>query len=52
VYPLNELRDVRKSSDVELENCFEGDVVGQYAGQFNAILDIMQFGIATQVQPA
>jgi hypothetical protein len=37
VCPLNELRDVRKISDTELENCFEGDVVGRYAGQLNII---------------
>ena len=37
VCPLNELRDARKISDAELENCFEGDVVGRYAGQLNII---------------
>jgi hypothetical protein len=37
VCPLNELRDARKVSDAELENCFEGDVVGRYAGQLNII---------------
>ena len=37
VCPLNELRDARKISDAELENCFEGDVVGRYAGQLNIV---------------
>ncbi len=37
VCPLNELRDARSVSDDELENCFEGDVVGRYAGQLNII---------------
>lgn len=37
VCPLNELRDARKISDAELENCFEGDVVGRYAGRLNII---------------
>ncbi len=37
VCPLNELRDARKVSDAELENCFEGDVVGRYAGQLNIV---------------
>jgi len=37
VCPLNELRDASKISDAELENCFEGDVVGRYAGQLNII---------------
>lgn len=31
VCPLNELRDA------ELENCFEGDVVGRYAGQLKIV---------------
>jgi hypothetical protein len=37
VCPLNELRDVKSVSDEELENCFEGDVVGRYAGQLNIV---------------
>jgi hypothetical protein len=37
VCPLNELKDARKISDAELENCFEGDVVGRYAGLLNII---------------
>jgi hypothetical protein len=37
VCPLNKLRDARKVSDAELENCFDGDVVGRYAGQLNII---------------
>lgn len=32
VCPLNELRDTKGISETELENCFEGDVVGRYAG--------------------
>ena len=37
VCPLKELRDARKITDEELENCFEGDVVGRYAGLLNII---------------
>jgi hypothetical protein len=37
VCPLNELRDVKSVSEAELENCFEGDVVGRYAGQLNIV---------------
>jgi len=37
VCPLNELRDASKISDIELENCFDGDVVGRYAGQLNIV---------------
>jgi hypothetical protein len=37
VCPLNELRDASKISEAELENCFEGDVVGRYAGQLEII---------------
>ena len=37
VCPLNELRNVKNVSDEELENCFEGDVVGRYAGQLNIV---------------
>ncbi|XPS84854.1 hypothetical protein Dvar_28720 [Desulfosarcina variabilis str. Montpellier] len=37
VCPLNELRDARKISEAELEDCFEGDVVGRYAGLLNII---------------
>ena len=40
VCPLNELRDASKISEAELENCFEGDVVGRYAG----LLDIIDKG--------
>jgi hypothetical protein len=31
------LRNVKSVSDEELENCFEGDVVGRYAGQLNIV---------------
>lgn len=37
VCPLNELRNVKSVSDEELENCFEGDVVGRYAGQLKIV---------------
>jgi len=37
VCPLNELRNVKSVSDEELENCFEGDVVGRYSGQLNIV---------------
>lgn len=37
VCPLKELRDASKISDDELENCFEGDVIGRYAGQLNIV---------------
>jgi hypothetical protein len=37
VCPLSELRNVKSVSDEELENCFEGDVVGRYAGQLNIV---------------
>ena len=37
VCPLEGLRDARKISDAELENCFEGDVIGRYAGQLNIV---------------
>ena len=37
VCPLKELRDARKISDDELENCFEGDVVERYAGLLNIV---------------
>lgn len=37
VCPLTELRDARKISDTELESCFEGDVIGRYAGQLNIV---------------
>lgn len=37
VCPLNELRDASKISEAELENCFEGDVVGRYAGMLNIV---------------
>ena len=32
ICPLNELIDPKSVSDADLENCFEGDVVGRYAG--------------------
>jgi hypothetical protein len=37
VCPLNELKDVKSISETELENCFDGDVVGRYAGQINIV---------------
>ncbi len=37
VCPLNELRNVKNVSNAELENCFEGDVVGRLAGRLNII---------------
>jgi hypothetical protein len=37
VCPLTELRDAKNVSEQELENCFEGDVVGRYAGQINIV---------------
>lgn len=37
VCPLNELRDAKSVSETELENCFEGDVVGRYAGQLKIV---------------
>ncbi len=37
VCPLKDLRDIRNVKEEELENCFEGDVVGRYAGQLNII---------------
>jgi hypothetical protein len=37
VCPLNELRNVKNVSEEELEECFEGDVVGRYAGQLNIV---------------
>ena len=37
VCPLKELRDARKISDDELDNCFEGDVIGRYAGLLNIV---------------
>lgn len=37
VCPLNELRDPKSISETELENCFEGDVIGRYAGQMNIV---------------
>ncbi|MGD9310358.1 MAG: hypothetical protein PVG51_14535 [Desulfosarcina sp.] len=37
VCPLNKLRNVKSVSDEELENCFEGDVVGRYAGQLKIV---------------
>ena len=37
VCPLNELRNVKGVSEEELQNCFEGDVIGRYAGQLNIV---------------
>jgi hypothetical protein len=37
VCPLNALRDLKSISETELENCFEGDVVGRYAGQLKIV---------------
>ena len=37
VCPLKELRDARKITDDELESCFEGDVVGRYAGMLKIV---------------
>ena len=37
ICPLNELRNVKNVSEEEMENCFEGDVVGRYAGQLNIV---------------
>ena len=37
VCPPKELRNARKISDDELENCFEGDIIGRYAGQLNIV---------------
>ena len=37
VCPLNELRNIKNFSEEELEDCFEGDVVGRYAGQLNIV---------------
>ena len=37
VCPLNELRDPRSISAAESEYCFEGDVVGRYAGMLNIV---------------
>ncbi len=37
VCPLNELKDVNSISESELDNCFDGDVVGRYAGQLNIV---------------
>jgi hypothetical protein len=37
VCPLNELRNVKDVSAEELKNCFEGDVIGRYAGNLNIV---------------
>ena len=34
---FNELKDVKNISETELDNCFDGDVVGRYAGQLNIV---------------
>ncbi|MBR9985288.1 MAG: hypothetical protein KFF68_05200 [Desulfosarcina sp.] len=37
VCPLNALRNVKGVNEEELEDCFEGDVVGRCAGQLNIV---------------
>ncbi len=37
VCPLNTLRDAKSVSTSELDDCFEGDVIGRYAGQLNIV---------------
>jgi len=37
VCPLNELKDPKSITAAESENCFEGDVVGRYAGMLNIV---------------
>ena len=37
VCPLNELKDPKSISEAESENCFEGDVVGRYAGMLKIV---------------
>jgi hypothetical protein len=37
VCPLDGLRSVKNVSEQELEDCFEGDVVGRYAGQMKIV---------------
>jgi hypothetical protein len=37
VCPLNELKDLKNITETELDNCFDGDVVGRYAGQLNIV---------------
>ena len=37
VCPLSELRDPQQISAAESENCFEGDVVGRYAGMLKIV---------------
>lgn len=37
VCPLSGLRDVKDVSEDELEDCFDGDVVGRYAGTLNIV---------------
>lgn len=37
VCPLNELRHTKGLGEAELANCFEGDVVGRYAGQLKVV---------------
>ena len=37
VCPLRELRDVKNVSEDELEDCFDGDVVGRYASNLNIV---------------
>lgn len=37
VCPLNELKDPKSISAAEAEHCFEGDVVGRYAGMLNIV---------------
>ena len=37
VCPLNELKDPKSITAAESENCFEGDVVGRYAGEMSVV---------------
>ena len=37
ICPLNELIDPKSVSDADLEKCFEGDVVGRYAGTIKIV---------------
>ena len=37
VCPLSGLRDVKDVSDEELDDCFDGDVIGRYAGTLNIV---------------
>lgn len=37
VCPLRELRSVEDVSEDELEDCFDGDVIGRYAGNLTIV---------------